>query len=579
MHKLHHTAHGLASLGRHGDSMLVHMSPGEVASLQKMAELKGGSLTINPHTGLPEAGFLKDFLPMIAGGLATIFTGGAALPAWQAMMIQAGAGMAAGAATGKRGLGLLASGLGGIGGGGLANAFSGLGSGAASGLTNAATANAASAPGMTALTAAPTSAAGGIEGALATDLTAPLATSTGAGALGTTGQMANAFSNMVADAGIGAAAPAASTALGASTAYSPVALANSVTPTFTGVGNGVAKVLTGAPEASGFLAANKVPLLMSAAPMLAAEDTAPGAPLVKPTPHYNTTFNRRINPNYGKPGESMYLDSYGPGTWSKDYLYGSNLMPSLGKGQLASDSTLGSFDNPFGGSAPIGMKAGGQVNFDAGGATGGTGSGLADMNNYYRNLMVPKPPAPTSGGADHSAYLSSLAATPFNPNFMPAQTSADMAPTVPVVGNPDGGGGSGFHPFGNDYSYSYDPATQSFGGGMSPDFMRQVANFRFAKGGLADLGGSYAASGKLLRGGGDGMSDSIPAVIRGKKPQRAALADGEFVVPADVVSHLGNGSTEAGGRRLYAMMDRVRKARTGRKKQAPAVKAHKFLPA
>jgi hypothetical protein len=75
------------------------------------------------------------------------------------------------------------------------------------------------------------------------------------------------------------------------------------------------------------------------------------------------------------------------------------------------------------------------------------------------------------------------------------------------------------------------------------------------------------------------MSDSIPAVIRGKKPQRAALADGEFVVPADVVSHLGNGSTDAGGRRLYAMMDRVRKARTGRKKQAPAVKAHKFLPA
>jgi hypothetical protein len=561
MHKLHHTAHGLASLGRHGDSMLVHMSPGEVASLQKMAELKGGSLTINPHTGLPEAGFLKDFLPMIAGGIAALFTGGMSLPLQ--MALQGGAGLAAGEIAGTKGP-WWAKFLGGVGGGGLTSGLAGLGGAATAPVASAA-------PGMSSLVATPASTVGGIEGALATDLAAPLATSTGAGALGTTGQMATAFNNMAADVGLGAATPAASTALGAGAAYSPVALANSVAPSLTNVGTGLGKVLTGSPEASGFLSANKVPLLMSAAPILMGQDTKSGEPLVKPTPHFNTTFNRRINPNYGKPGESMYLDSYGPGTWSKDYLYGSNLMPAPGEGQLASDSTLGSFGNPFGGSAPIGMKEGGQVNFD--------GGGLADMNSYYRNLMTPKAPAPTTGNADHSAYLSSLAGTPYNPNFMPAMTSADMAPTVPVVGNPDGGGGSGFHPFGNDYSYSYDPATQSFGGGASPDMMRQVANFRFAKGGLADLGGSYAAGGKLLRGGGDGMSDSIPAVIRGKKPQRAALADGEFVVPADVVSHLGNGSTEAGGRRLYAMMDRVRKARTGRKKQAPAVKAHKFLPA
>ena len=74
------------------------------------------------------------------------------------------------------------------------------------------------------------------------------------------------------------------------------------------------------------------------------------------------------------------------------------------------------------------------------------------------------------------------------------------------------------------------------------------------------------------------MSDSIPAVIHGSKPQRAALADGEFVIPADVVSHLGNGSTEAGSRKLYQMMDKVRQARTGRKQQAPAVKADRYLP-
>jgi hypothetical protein len=97
-----------------------------------------------------------------------------------------------------------------------------------------------------------------------------------------------------------------------------------------------------------------------------------------------------------------------------------------------------------------------------------------------------------------------------------------------------------------------------------------------AGGGLADLG-TYSDGGRMLKGRGDGMSDSIPGVIGGKQPAR--LADGEFVVPADVVSHLGNGSTDAGAKRLYAMMDKVRKARTGKKKQSPAVNASRFLPA
>lgn len=86
----------------------------------------------------------------------------------------------------------------------------------------------------------------------------------------------------------------------------------------------------------------------------------------------------------------------------------------------------------------------------------------------------------------------------------------------------------------------------------------------------------YAAGGKFLRGPGDGMSDDIRANIEGK--QEARLADGEFVIPADVVSHLGNGSSEAGSRRLYKMMADIRKARTGTHKQAPAVKGEKFLP-
>ena len=99
---------------------------------------------------------------------------------------------------------------------------------------------------------------------------------------------------------------------------------------------------------------------------------------------------------------------------------------------------------------------------------------------------------------------------------------------------------------------------------------------RFAKGGMSDLV-SYSDGGRMLKGPGDGMSDHIPGVIAGKQPAR--LADGEFVVPADVVSHLGNGSTDAGAKRLYAMMDTVRKARTGTKKQGKQIKAEKYLPA
>ena len=103
-----------------------------------------------------------------------------------------------------------------------------------------------------------------------------------------------------------------------------------------------------------------------------------------------------------------------------------------------------------------------------------------------------------------------------------------------------------------------------------------------ARGGMTqqfDLGG-YSDGGRLLRGPGDGVSDSIPATIGNKRPAR--LADGEFVVPARIVSELGNGSTEAGARKLYAMMDRVQKARrgtVGKGKVAKNSRSDKYLPA
>lgn len=102
---------------------------------------------------------------------------------------------------------------------------------------------------------------------------------------------------------------------------------------------------------------------------------------------------------------------------------------------------------------------------------------------------------------------------------------------------------------------------------------------RFAEGGISHLG-DYSDGGRLLRGPGDGVSDDIPATIGGKRPAR--LADGEFVVPARIVSELGNGSTEAGARKLYAMLDRVQKARgktVGKDRVAANTKAEKLLPA
>lgn len=87
----------------------------------------------------------------------------------------------------------------------------------------------------------------------------------------------------------------------------------------------------------------------------------------------------------------------------------------------------------------------------------------------------------------------------------------------------------------------------------------------------------FATGGRFLSGGGDGMSDSIHASIEGN--QEARLADGEFVIPADVVSHIGNGSSKAGAKQLYNMMDRIRQARTGNKKQGREIKPTKFMPA
>jgi hypothetical protein len=152
----------------------------------------------------------------------------------------------------------------------------------------------------------------------------------------------------------------------------------------------------------------------------------------------------------------------------------------------------------------------------------------------------------------------------------------------------------------NPYKYAYDAKTQKYSA-ATPD-MGQLQAFKseqdrvaaeaaaaaaqsqgyqgYAMGGdVMGYGlGGYSDGGRLLRGPGDGVSDDIPATIAGKQPAR--LADGEFVIPARIVSEIGNGSTDAGAKRLYAMMDRIqdgRKKTIGKGKIAKDTKAKKHL--
>jgi hypothetical protein len=201
--------------------------------------------------------------------------------------------------------------------------------------------------------------------------------------------------------------------------------------------------------------------------------------------------------------------------------------------------------------------------------------------------------------AGRSAALSSMGGGMGAAKYGLAALSPAMQPATPM--SFDGGGP-------NPYEFNFDPNMQRYtrvpvgtrerdllkpmtpmmaAGGPIEDMsdrnqmqtMMTNGGQMFAAGGMSHLG-DYSDGGRLLKGPGDGVSDSIPATIADKRPAR--LADGEFVVPARIVSELGNGSTEAGARKLYAMMDRVQKARgktTGKNRVAVNSRADKLLPA
>ena len=461
---LQHAAKHLAAHGRGPDTVLVHMSKGEVKSLNDLAMAHGGHLTINPKTGLPEAGFLSSILPMALGfalGPAG-FLGTSALTATQAGLVSGIAGMALNPKGGLMG-GLMA-GLGGYGGASLGESLANAGMQAA---------------------AAPEIAANSTM--LHTPLPAYIAPE-GATSFGTQGFGNPAFQNTAL-----AGQQVAYSNLGAmdklKTLGSTLGSESGRDAFMSNIGGGMGLAKTG---------------MMAAAPLIADAMKEDAPPEVKTD---------------SDPGQQ--------------YKYAANAT------------------NPAPMADPYGRE---QTYFDPrytyaaeGGTMDSSGSSDGDTAEPY---------VPTRYSYDPMAQrFSEIAAMPL---------------TSQATGRPEFGGlaKQAFDQAEAPQRYSYNAANQQY--------------TKLATGGISDaynLGG-YSDGGRLLRGPGDGVSDSIPAVIGKKQPAR--LADGEFVVPARIVSEIGNGSTEAGARKLYAMMDRIQKARSktvGKGKIAKNSRAEQYLPA
>ena len=455
-----HTAQGLASLGRHGDSMLVHMSPEEVGGLKQVGNSLGIKMTTNPYTGMPEAfsfgDFLSSFLPTIVGAAVGGPAGGGLMASMTPILAGAGTGALLAAAKGDDPLmGGLTGGLGGYGGSQLGSTF-----GKAFGSTGGTT-------------------AGAMDDIIA------------AGAQQTTGGAGNVgmftAGNMGAGAGVGPAATFGQAGTYAQAVPNLGVTANTPNP-FTGAGgfDSAAKTVTGG---GGY----------STSPLDLAGDNISN--LGSGVKNLTGFGDMSIGDAYGKftqaGGSAMDL-AMPVGTAVLSGLEPSDL--GYGGGNIYDDPEKGKYRGPQG-----------QLN-------------LSDQFDTGLRLAT--------GGTIQSGGIRDLYGTP------------DNQPTI-------------------------SPGLSGFGLGRLNNLAGEQAMTQAQTLGYAD--GGY------LNGAGDGMSDSIPATIEGKQPAR--LADGEFVVPADVVSHIGNGSSKAGSKRLYAMLDKVRQARTGNKKQGKEIKAEKYLPA
>jgi len=557
---LQQAAKHLAAQGRGNDTTLVHMTPSEVRGLQHLAMAAGGSLTLNPSTGLPEAGFLEDMLPMIIGGGLAVATGGTSL-ALTPGMIGLGVGGIQALRTGNLMEGVKA-GLGAYGGAGLGAGLMGAGAQSIASSTPMAEQLAAASGDATAGVATQNQLAqasnldklgAGVKGLGTSEGWSNLAANTPGGAMG------------LAKTGLSAATPAIASAL------EPEAPPPTTPDANMGQRYSYSKATTtpfpqpnvpraGSPEQ--FQSFGKEQRFFTPGYTKIGADEAKSL--------YGFAEGGETTIRYD-PGKQQYeaikqsqsrsptthelVDAGGGGGASSSGSTSSNSSAGYGDfglGAIGAGQALSSYGDFLGGFAPGGALAGllgaGLVGYGAG-QLGAAENAAATMGGWGGN----------TGGSYGGSIAGDAAIGGWGGG---AGTSGDIGS---VSGGLDIGGSFG----GN----GADAGADSGGGDANGGLMHA-----YAAGGGYNLG-DYSDGGRLLRGPGDGVSDSIPATIGKKQPAR--LADGEFVVPARIVSELGNGSTEAGARKLYAMMDRVQSARgktVGKGKVAKNSRTERYLP-
>ena len=585
---MNQTAQGLASFGRGPDSMLVHMAPAEVKSLQQLAMAHGGSLTINPDTGLPEAGFLSSLLPMLIGGGLTIASGGALSPMMAGLLTGGGYGLA----TGSLKEGLMA-GLGAYGGGSLGQALAGAGA-----TTAGATANALGVPGaatgagsQAAMLAAQNqgfgqaglealgSSAGYAKGAV--PLVQSGMQSLGAGAQGLLSEQGrNAFMQNIGGtkglgmAGLAAAAPMLletttkqpeikqDTSMGQRYKFN----AGSQTPTPTPDVPGYDNQGRNFSKEQRYFNPSYMPIDDAAAKRM--YGYASGGPVE------DMSNANAIGMNTGYPQAAIDTGAYATPYQqpiSRNVVtgtQGAGMNPYTGQAQFADGGEVDEYTyDPI---TQLYTKKGGQ------GAT--TVAPIKSISEVREGPGGGSERGATSNNPGGVNTKDSLVNSILSSATMGSIVNALGSKQDPTTVTVEDRGTSGTSATGGGFTDV---------GGLGAAAAADAAEGGYmAKGGVATLDGGishlgdYSDGGRLLRGPGDGISDSIPAMIGKKQPAR--LADGEFVVPARIVSELGNGSTEAGARKLYAMMDRIQKARgktVGKGKVAANSRSAKYLPA
>jgi hypothetical protein len=590
----HAAAQHLASYGRGGDTELVHMTKGEIKGLQALALAHGGSLTINPNTGLAEAGFLKRLLPTLAG--AALAATGVGAP-MAALLVGGGYGLATGSIT----KGLMA-GLGAFGGAGLTSSLGALGAEATAAAGQQAATEGFKTIGEQAITSGLENlpvGSGGVGIPTESGMYFPGATPGAGVEIGSAAAPSAAGTNYYGQAAQNYLNPQNFSKLAPETlqGYQSAVNAPGVNPqdvistagraqgaagatTAGNVSRGIKEVFSSPSAAGSFVKDNALTLGGALLPALTQDQKPPAGYTEDEYDRYLKGF--RMSPNY----QAYEAPRPNPYYQAKYAAQGGIMQLQGGGGPVERMSMANTAMNPQGGLYPQGMIDKTQY------ATPTQRPVSAEMVDEAPAYERSNPMLMASGGI---ASYKNKGQVNVLQDYIDRQGQERIEHLPESVGIPRTGI---FRDTDVDTARksALEAAMIRLGKAGKSAGIKPVALPKTSIKGLGDISGvtqdtteaaaggtmrynlgGYSDGGRMLKGPGDGMSDSIPASIAGKQPAR--LADGEFVVPADVVSHLGNGSTDAGAKKLYGMMDRIRKARTGKKKQAPAVKTARYMPA